>query len=46
MSLWPTHGHESPALAPTDSKWVNRDFRRSVIRIFRQLIGEAVKLRL
>jgi hypothetical protein len=31
MGLRPTHRDESPFLAPIDSKWVMRDFRRSVI---------------
>ena len=42
MGLWPTHKDESPVLAPTDSKWVIRDFRRSAIAIYQQLarVGE------
>jgi hypothetical protein len=37
MGLRPTHRDESPTLAPTDYKWFIRDFRRSVIGIYRQL---------
>jgi hypothetical protein len=37
MCLRPTHGDESLFLAPIDSKWVMRDFRRSVIGMFQQL---------
>ena len=33
MGLPPTHRHESPTLAPTDSKWVIRDFRQSVMAV-------------
>lgn len=33
MGLRPTHRDESPFLPPIDSKWVMRDFRRSVMGI-------------
>ena len=40
MGLRPTYSDESPVLAPTDSKWVIRDFRGSV-RDFRGSVIES-----
>ena len=37
MGLWPTHRDESLLLGFIDSVQVTRDFRRSVIAIYRQL---------